>query len=125
MRELAFFQENTKSFHKKKKKKKTIETFRREKPNGSILNCKREHFMRGLPLLKNHKKISHEKTKTFPSLPSLSLSLSLYLCLCVSVTLSHTHKLQNCQTSNGIREWKLLSPRKKEEKSIPFLSVMH
>jgi hypothetical protein len=61
MRELAFFHQNTKSFHKKKKKKKkTLEIFRREKPNGSIFNCKREHLMRELPFLKNHKKISHE-----------------------------------------------------------------
>ncbi len=59
--------------------------------------------MREMPLLKNHKKISHEKNKTFPSLPSLSLFLSLsqslHPCLYVSVSLSLTHKLQNCQTS--------------------------
>jgi len=68
------------------------------------------------------------KTRLSPLCLSLSLSLSLpvsvSVSLCVSDSLSHTQasKLSNLK---GIREWKLLPPKKKEEISIPFRSVMH
>ncbi len=53
--------------------------------------------MREMALLKKHKKISHEKNKTFPSLPSLALPVSVSVSLCVSDSLSHTQasKLSN------------------------------
>jgi hypothetical protein len=60
------------------------------------------------------------KTKLSPlCLLSRSLRVSVSVSLCVSDSLSHTQasKLSNLK---GIREWKLLSPRKKKKKAYLF-----